>query len=147
MLCSSLVSSSICFTTNRCAHGRRKKSQTLLASLYATNFEKLDTMELIENGHLARSISDTSWSLFNQKLAYKAESAGKLYLQVDARGTSQTCPVCGRVEGKSLSQRYHDYQCGCMLTQDYVSSLVILYQYERCSRNDRNLRLWTSDLY
>jgi putative transposase len=99
--------------------------------------EKLDAREMIENGHLARSISDASWSSFDQKLAYKAESAGKLLVQVDARGTSQTCPSCGRVETKLLNQRVHDCPCGCMLTRDHASSLVILERGLRKVRSER----------
>ena len=99
--------------------------------------EKLDAREMIENGHLARSISDASWSSFNQKLAYKAESAGKLFVQVDARGTSQTCPACGRVEAKLLNQRTHDRPCGFSGSRDHASSLVILERGTRKVRSER----------
>jgi putative transposase len=104
--------------------------------------ENLDIKEMIENGHLAQSINDASWSSFNQKVAYKAESAGKLFLQVDARGTSQTCPACGRVESKSLSQRAHECSCGFTDTRDHASSLVILDRGLRKVRSERpELRL------
>ena len=49
---------------------------------------------------------------FNQKLAYKAERAGKLFVQIDAKGTSQECPNCGRMAAKTLSQRIHDCPFG-----------------------------------
>ena len=75
---------------------QRNDFQHKLSRYYVNNYdlivtEKLDITELIENGHLARSICDAAWSSFNQKLAYKAERAGKLFVQVDPRGTSQTC--------------------------------------------------------
>jgi len=99
--------------------------------------EKLDIKDLIESGHLTRSTIDAAWSSFNQKLAYKAESAGKLFVQVDARGTSQTCPACGRVEAKTLSQRIHDCPCGFSASRDHTSSLVILDRGLRKVRSER----------
>lgn len=99
--------------------------------------EKLDARGMIENGHWSRNISDAAWSSFNQKLAYKAESAGKLFVQVDARGTSQTCPACGRTEMKTLYQRKHECSCGCTLTRDHASSLVILDRGLRKVRSER----------
>jgi putative transposase len=113
-----------------------------LSRYYVDNYdlivtENLEIKEMIENGHLAHSIHDASWSSFDNKLAYKAERAGKLFVQVDARGTSQTCPACGRVEAKTLSQRAHDCPCGCTLTRDYASSLVILDRGLRKVRSER----------
>jgi putative transposase len=99
--------------------------------------EELDVRELIENGHLSREINDASWSSLNQKIAYKAERAGKLFVQVDARGTSQTCPMCGRIEKKPLSQRTHDCPCGYIDSRDHASSLVILERGLRKVRSER----------
>jgi putative transposase len=121
---------------------QRNDFQHKLSSHYVDSYdlivtENLEIKEMIENGHLARSISDASWSSFDNKLAYKAESAGKLFVQVDARGTSQTCPRCGRVESKSLSQRAHDCPCGYKDTRDHASSLVILDRGLRKVRSER----------
>ena len=87
--------------------------------------EKLEPLNMMKS-RLSRSISDSSWSSFNQKLAYKAERAGKLFVQVDARGTSQECPACRRKAKKTLSQRSHECPCGYKDTRDHASSLVIL---------------------
>ena len=121
---------------------QRNDFQHKLSRYYVDNYdlivtEKLDAREMIEDGHLSRSISDASWSSFNQKLAYKAERAGKLFVQVDARGTSQTCPVCGHVGAKTLSQRYHECSCGFTDTRDHASSLVILERGTRKVRSER----------
>lgn len=92
---------------------QRNDYQHKLSRYYVDNYnlivtEKLDIKELIEVGHLARSISDAAWSSFNLKLAYKAERAGKLFIQVDSRGTSQECSRCGKLVPKKLSDRWHD---------------------------------------
>ena len=128
--------------TYECVENQRNDFQHKLARHYVDNYdlivtEKLDTKEMIENGHLASSIADASWSSFDQNLAYKAERAGKLFVQVDARGTSQVCPSCGRIEAKTLSQRTHECSCGCTLTRDHVSSLVILDRGLRKVRSER----------
>jgi putative transposase len=39
---------------------------------------------------LARSVADAGWSSFFQKLAYKAECAGRELVKVNPRRTSQT---------------------------------------------------------
>jgi putative transposase len=121
---------------------QRNDFQHKLSSHYFDNYdlvvtENLDIKDMIESGHLAREITDASWGSFNQKIAYKAERAGKLFVQVDPRGTSQTCPRCGRVEKKTLSQRYHECPCGYHDTRDHASSLVILERGLRKVRSER----------
>jgi putative transposase len=54
---------------------------------------------------LNRSIHDAGWAILLSHLIYKAESAGRTVVTVDARYTSQTCFECGHVEpGNRLSQ-------------------------------------------
>jgi putative transposase len=121
---------------------QRNDFQHKLARAYVDGYdmvvtERLSTRELIENGHLARSISDASWSTFNDKIAYKAERTGKLFVQVNARGTSQICPACGAVAKKPLSQRTHECSCGCTMARDHASSLVILERGSQKVRSER----------
>jgi putative transposase len=110
---------------------QRNDFQHKLARNYVNDYdlivtEKLNPSEMVQDRHLSRSISDAAWSSLNQKIAYKAENAGKLFVQVDARGTSQACPTCGRVEKKFLNQRTHDCPCGFHTSRDHAASLVIL---------------------
>lgn len=58
-------------------------------------------------GHLAKSIHDAGWGSFISKLAYKAESAGRVFAKVNPRGTSQTC-ICGASVPKTIKDRWHD---------------------------------------
>jgi putative transposase len=111
---------------------QRDDFQHKLSRHYVDNYdivvaEELDTREMIENGHLARSISDASWSSFDNKLAYKAERAGKLFVQVDPRGTSQECSRCGEFVPKTLKERWHDCPyCGLSMSRDHNASINIL---------------------
>jgi putative transposase len=80
----------------------------------------------LASGMLAKSVRDASWSSFIEKLAYKAESAGRVLVKIDPRGTSQTCP-CGTHVPKTLSQRWHQCPaCGLSLNRDHVSAQLIL---------------------
>ena len=64
--------------------------------------------------------------MFFQKLAYKAESAGRQFLPVDARGTSQRCP-CGEPNLKRLSNREHVcVACGLVTTRDRAAAMEVL---------------------
>jgi len=63
---------------------------------------------------------------FFQKLSYKAEIAGRSFLPVDARGTSQRCPR-GEPNLKRLSNREHVcVKCGLVTTRDHASAMEIL---------------------
>jgi putative transposase len=80
----------------------------------------------LAGGMLAKSVHDVGWSAFLMMLAYKAESAGRVLVKVDPRGTSQTC-TCGAAVPKTLSQRWHECSaCGLSLPRDHVSALLIL---------------------
>jgi putative transposase len=121
---------------------QRNDFQHKLSREYVDNYdlvvtEKLGIGNMVKNRKLARSISDAAWGSLNQKFAYKAENAGKLFVQVDPRNTSQTCPRCGAVAKKSLSQRTHDCPCGYKDTRDHASSLVILERGLRKVRSER----------
>jgi putative transposase len=78
-------------------------------------------------GMLAKSVHDAGWSGFFQKLAYKAESAGRLLISVDPRGTSQRCSVCGAEVRKELRDRWHECAtCGLSVSRDLNSAREIL---------------------
>lgn len=100
--------------------------------------EKLSPCIMVRNRCLARSISDAAWSSLNQKIAYKAENAGKLFVQVDARNTSQICSQCGTLVPKTLKNRVHDCpQCNAVLGRDHNAALVILDRGLRKVRSER----------
>ncbi len=111
---------------------QRNDFQHKLARNYVNNYdlivtEKLNIGKMVKNHSMARGISDAAWGNLNQKIAYKAENAGKLFVQVDPRNTSQMCSGCGTMVPKALSQRVHDCPaCGLVLGRDHNSSLVIL---------------------
>lgn len=77
---------------------------------------------------LARDVNDAAWGSFLQILCDKAESAGCQVVKVDPRGTSQTCPACGVVQAKKLSERVHSCSCGFTADRDVAAAQVILFR-------------------
>lgn len=75
---------------------------------------------------LARDVNDAAWGQFIKILCDKAESAGCKVVKVDPRGTSQTCPECGIVKAKKLSERVHACECGFTADRDVAAAQVIL---------------------
>lgn len=89
--------------------------------------EDLRIANMVRNPHLARSISDAGWSKFLSMVAYKAEKAGKHFITIDPRNTSQTCSSCGELVPKSLAVRTHSCpSCGLVIDRDWNASLNIL---------------------
>jgi putative transposase len=88
--------------------------------------EKLNVRGMVRNNKLARSISDAGWSAFLTVLKHKATKAGVRFVEVDPCGTSQTCPECGAVRRKKLSERVHRCPCGCVIQRDHAAARIIL---------------------
>ncbi len=63
--------------------------------------EDLNTLGMLRNHRLAKSISDVSWSAFVAKLIYKAEWYGREIIKVDRwYESSQICNKCGHKDCK-----------------------------------------------
>ena len=107
---------------------RRKDFQHKLSSIYANHYdvvfvEDLKIQNMVKNHKLARSIMDSSWSLFLQKLEYKC----KLLIKVPARNTTINCSRCGNKVPKSLAVRIHRCdKCNLVIDRDYNASINIL---------------------
>lgn len=88
--------------------------------------EDLNVQGMARNHKLAKSIHDAGWTNFLFMLAYKAESAGRVFVKVDPRGTSQAC-VCGAEVRKTLADRVHSCSvCGLVADRDHVAAKIIL---------------------
>jgi putative transposase len=65
-----------------------------LSRFYVNNYgtlavEDLNITNMVRNRNFAGKILDASWGKFLQMLAYKAENAGRQFVRVNPRGTSQ----------------------------------------------------------
>jgi putative transposase len=92
--------------------------------------EKL-TLKGLCRGRFAKSFQDAAWGMFLGQLSAKVACTGRTLAQVDCRYTSQTCPECGQIKKKKLSERVHDCDCGCRLDRDIAAARVILLRAVR----------------
>ncbi len=103
-----------------------KQSTTLVQRYGRIAIEKLNVGGLAR-GILSKQVYDTGWATFFNFLSYKAEWAGREFVEVDASYTSQTCPNCGNIKKKSLSERKHQcLECGHAAHRDTAAAQVIL---------------------
>ncbi len=77
---------------------------------------------------LNRSITEQTWGLLRNQLAYKAECAGRKFVEVNPKHTSQTCSICGGVSPDSrLSQsEFRCVTCGSSIHADVNAARNIL---------------------
>lgn len=81
--------------------------------------------EMATDKHFAGRIYDAAWGIFLEKLKYKAENAGRKFIEVDNKDISQVC-VCGNPVPKKLTDRWHKCdKCGLSADRDYVSANLI----------------------
>lgn len=102
-----------------------KMSRSLVDRFSHIAMEDLNIAGLAR-GMLAKSVHNAAWAQLVQHVRYKAESAGSVVVLVDPRGTSQTCPECGTIARKALSQRRHICDCGCDIDRDVAAARIVL---------------------
>jgi putative transposase len=101
------------------------RAQILSADLVA--IEDLKVRNMVKNHHLAKSISDASWTLFRQWLEYFGKVFDVPVIAVAPHYTSQNCSNCGSEVKKSLSTRTHKCpQCGYKDDRDTNAAINIL---------------------
>jgi putative transposase len=84
-----------------------KLARCVVASHDVVVYEDLKVSNLVKNHHLAKSISDASWSQFTQWLNYYGKIWDKAVVAVSPHYTSQDCSHCGQRVQKSLNTRTH----------------------------------------
>ena len=100
-----------------------KTSRTLVNNYDLIAFEKLNIRGMVQNHHLAKSISDAGWYQLQTFASYKAEWAGKNAEFVVPNGTSQECCICGNVEHLTLADRvFRCSRCGNVKDRDVNAS-------------------------
>ena len=104
-----------------------KTSRMLVETFDHIVFEDLQIKNMVQNHHLAKSISDAGWSQLIGFTKSKAEYAGKIVELVNPRNTSQNCSSCGKSVPKDLSVRIHSCPfCGLELDRDHNAAINIL---------------------
>lgn len=101
-----------------------------ISRYYVNNYDVIGmedmTITNMVHGKLAKGILDACWGRLRQFMSYKAENAGKLYMPIDYKGTTQRCSQCGEIVHKELKDREHKCSnCGFAVPRDYNSALEI----------------------
>jgi len=103
-----------------------KISRSYVDNYDAIGMENIHIKNFVKNNRLSKSILDASWGKLRQFISYKAERAGKIFVTVDCRGTTQRCSQCGNIVAKDLSERIHKCPyCGFIAPRDYNSALDV----------------------
>ncbi|USK71141.1 IS200/IS605 family element RNA-guided endonuclease TnpB [Peribacillus asahii] len=76
----------------------QKISTEIIKNHDVIGIEDLKVANMRKNHHLAKAISEASWSQFRTMLEYKAEWYGKTIIAVNPTRTSQRCHACGHTE-------------------------------------------------
>jgi putative transposase len=108
---------------NKLVHGLVQANDVIV-------LEDLQINNMVGNRHLSKSILDSGWGYFRQRLAAKARHkwhrAGRAVLAVNPAYTSKTCSACGTVfEHLTLSDRWVECACGLLLDRDHNAALNI----------------------
>src|ERR687886_134900 len=104
-----------------------KAARALVQSVDLVAIEDLKVRNMVKNHHLAKSISDASWTLFRQWLEYFAHVFDVPVIAVAPHYTSQNCSNCGHEVKKALSTRTHKCpHCGYVDDRDTNAAINIL---------------------
>jgi putative transposase len=112
-------------------HNRREdflhKESTKIVSSYQTIIVGNLNVRNLKLGFIGKSCSSAALSSFVNKIAYKAESAGRIFKKVDERGSTQLCSSCGKLVPKKWEDRIHSCpSCGLVLDRDENSARNLL---------------------
>ena len=91
--------------------------------------ENLAVKNMIKNPKLAKHIADASWGEFTRQLAYKANWAGRMYVEIDRFfPSSKRCSCCGFIKDKLLLdvRSWECPECGTPHDRDVNAARNIL---------------------
>ena len=107
-----------------------KVSADLISKYDIICLEDLNIKGMVKNHKLANHIQDASWGTFVTYLQYKADMNNKRIVKIDRfYPSSQTCNVCGYVNGKVKDLSVREWicpQCGTTHNRDINAAINIL---------------------
>lgn len=95
---------------------------------YGTIVVEALNVSAMSRSNLAKQILDCSWSEWFRQLSYKAAEAGRNFVAVDPKYTSQTCSECGFVHENNRKSRaeFECLSCGHKDHADHNGAVNIL---------------------
>jgi putative transposase len=91
----------------------------------------------MSRGKLAKQILDCSWSEWFRQLLYKAAEAGKRFVAVDPKYTSQICSRCGfkHPDNRKTQAHFECLSCGYQDNADHNAAVNISARNEPLDAN------------
>jgi putative transposase len=104
------------------------KNSTAVVQKYGTIVVEALNVAGMSKGNLAKQILDCSWSEWFRQLSYKAADAGRNFIAVDPKYTSQTCSECGFVhrDNRKTQADFACVSCGHTDNADHNGAVNIL---------------------
>jgi len=103
-----------------------KTSRRVIDSHEGFAFEKLRVKNMLKNHRLAKTMAGVGWATFVSMMAYKAAKAGKPFVLVNPRNTSNLCSGCGAIVSNTLVNRTHVCpECGLTLDRDHNAAINV----------------------
>jgi putative transposase len=108
------------------------KHSTAVIRQYGTIVVEALNVAGLSRSHLAKQILDCSWSEWFRQLSYKAAEAGRNFVAVDPKYTSQTCSECGFVHenNRKTQAEFECLSCGHKDHADHNGAVNILARIE-----------------
>jgi putative transposase len=108
-----------------------KHSTAVVKKYGAIAVEALNVSD-VSRSRLAKQVLDCSWSEWFRQLSYKAAEAGRTFVAVDPKYTSQTCSECGFIspDNRKTQADFICLSCGYQDNADHNGAVNILARIE-----------------
>ena len=122
--------------THRRSDFLHKHSTAVIRKYGTVKVEGLNVSGM-SRGNLAKQILDCSWSEWFRQLRYKAAEAGRRFVAVDPKYTSQICSQCGfkHPDNRKTQADFACLSCGYQDNADHNAAVNILARNEPLDAN------------
>ena len=122
--------------THRRSDFLHKHSTAVIRKYGTVKVEGLNVSGM-SRGHLAKQILDCSWSEWFRQLRYKAAEAGRRFVAVDPKYTSQICSQCGfkHPDNRKTQADFACLSCGYQDNADHNAAVNISARNEPLDAN------------
>lgn len=110
------------------AHGRIAMEKLVIPNMTRDGRGTIERpgVNVAQKRSLNRRILDQTWGMIREQLRYKAEWAGREFIEVDPKYTSRICHSCGHSSPQSEYRTYRCGVCGMVMDRDTNAALNVM---------------------